>query len=101
MTLKFDQSINIEDYELLDNKYSSRYFKKIKGTRHGFHWTLQEDFMLTERWFALKGDIHTIAVLHKRSFKAICLRLELNQIVNIKFDREWIKQNNAKYLKPK
>lgn len=98
MALKFDSSIDIEDYELLDNKYGSRYLKKIKNTRYGFYWSLQEDLMLTARWFILKGDIHAIAALHKRSFKAICLRLELTKTVNVKFDKEWIRQNNEKYL---
>lgn len=99
MVVKFDSSIQIEDYELLDK--NSRYFKNNKNTRHGLHWTLQEDFMLTERWFSLNKDIHAIAVLHKRSFKSICLRLEINKVVKEKFNRDWINHNNQQYLKQK
>lgn len=86
----YNPNIKMQDYELLDT---------IKSTvRHGFHWTLQEEFMLTERWLTLKPDIHTIAKLHKRSFKAICLKLEQTNLVSKKFDRDFIERNNQSYI---
>ena len=101
MIIKFNPSVKIEDYELLDKRQGSRFSSKIGDNRHGYHWSLQEDFMLTERWFSLNGDIHSIAVLHKRSFKSICLRLEINKVVKEKFNRDWVNLNNQQYLKQK
>lgn len=101
MALKFNPSIKIEDYELLDSRHTRLKTYKKNNNRHGFYWSLQEDFMLTERWFSLNKDIHAIAVLHKRSFKSICFRLEINKLVKEKFDRTWIDLNNQRYLKQK
>lgn len=90
--LSYNPLVKIEDYESLDTK------KKTSGNRYGFHWTIQEEFMLTERWLTLKPDIHTIAKLHKRSFKSICLKLEQINLVDKKFDRTFIEINNSRYL---
>ena len=89
---KYNPLIKIEDYEFLDPQ------EKSSGNRYGFHWTIQEEFMLTERWLTLKPDIHAIAKLHKRSFKSICLKLEQIKLVNKKFDRDFIETNNRRYL---
>lgn len=83
-------NISFEKYDIKKNIYNNR---------HGVNWSLEEDLMLTVRWLDLKLSIHDIAKLHKRSYKAIYLRLKLNNLITEKLTKEHILKNNAKYLK--
>lgn len=67
--------------------------------RHGYFWNSEEEAHLRTNWILFKGDIHRIAIYHKRSFRSICLKLEQMKIVSTKFDREYIQNNNQIYFK--
>lgn len=91
MKRNFHPNIKVFDYETFDTKSNV-------VNRYGFHWSIQEDFALEERWHLFNKDIHKIAQAHKRSFKAVCLRLEQLKIVDKKFSRTLIEQQNKQYL---
>lgn len=87
-------------YEQFDKRFpTKKQSERALALRHGFHWSKREDFILKKRWKDYKQDIHMLAILHKRTYKSICLRLEQLNIVTTKFNREIIAINNEIYFK--